>query len=171
MKYNLLLTGKPGIGKTTIIIRLVEILKDKLRIGGFYTYELRKNNIRTGFMIRTLDGKEALLASKSFKSNYKVGKYSVNIKAIDNVMVPSILESLEKDLIIIDEIGKMELFSENFKTAVLKALAKRKVLGTIMLKSNEFVSKIKARNDVKVILVNEKNRDSLAEEIIKEISP
>jgi len=161
---NILLTGNPRVGKTTIIKKVVENLKD---VGGFYTEEIREG-YRKGFRIITLDGKEGILAHMDIKSRYRVGKYGVNIEDLENIAVKSVEEGLDRDIIVIDEIGKMELFSEKFRNILEKALDKGKVLGTIMKKSNYFADKVKNRKDVKVLLVEESNRDMLVEEI-KEI--
>jgi len=161
---NILLTGNPRVGKTTIIKKVVENLKD---VGGFYTEEIR-DGYRKGFRIITLDGKEGILAHMDIKNRYRVGKYGVNIEDLENVAVKSMEKGLDRDIIVIDEIGKMELFSEKFRNTLEKALDTRKVLGTIMKKSNYFADKVKNRKDVKVLLVEESNRDVLVEEI-KEI--
>ena len=158
---NILLTGKPRIGKTTIIKKVVEDLKD---VGGFYTEEI-KNGFRKGFRIINLNGKRGVLAHIDIKNRYRVGKYGVNIKDLEDIAVKSVEESLDRDIIVIDEIGKMELFSEKFRDTLEKALDTGKVLGTIMKKSNYFADKIKNRKDVKILLVEESNRDILVEEI------
>jgi len=161
---NILLTGNPRVGKTTIIKKVVENLRD---VGGFYTEEIGEG-YRKGFRIITLDGKEGILAHMDIKSRYRVGKYGVNIEDLENIAVKSVEKGLDRDIIVIDEIGKMELFSEKFRNTLEKALDTGKVLGTIMKKSNYFADKVKNRKDVKVLLVEESNRDVLVEEI-KEI--
>ncbi len=161
---NILLTGNPRVGKTTIIKKVVRDLKD---VGGFYTEEIR-DGYRKGFRIITLDGKEGILARMDIKSRHRVGKYGVNIEDLENIAVKSVEKCLDRDIIVIDEIGKMELFSEKFRNTLEKALDTGKVLGTIMKKSNYFADKVKNRKDVKVLLVEESNRDMLVEEI-KEI--
>ncbi len=158
---NILLTGSPGIGKTTIITQVVEDCEDA---GGFYTEEIR-DRYRKGFKIVTLDGKEGILAHVDIKNRYTVGEYGVNLKDLDNVAVKSVEESLDKDIIVIDEIGKMELYSEKFRDVLERALDTGNVLGTIMGKNNYFTKKIKEREDVEIISVDEDNRDTLAKEI------
>ncbi|RLI90982.1 MAG: AAA family ATPase [Candidatus Altiarchaeales archaeon] len=164
MRKNILLTGRPGIGKTTIIKRVLDRID--LSAGGFYTQEIREHGIRTGFKIITLDGNEGLLAHTELNTRFRVGRYFVNIDDIDEIAVQSILDSLDRDLIIIDEIGRMELFSEKFKEAVILALETKRVLGTIMRWSNIFTDSIKARDDTDVIDVNLENRDSLVDMIV-----
>ena len=165
MVKNVFITGLPGCGKTSLI---KEILKElRLNAGGFYTQEIREGGIRKGFKIITLDSKEGILAHVNVKSPYRVSKYKVNIKDLEEIGVNSIFEALKKNKIcIIDELGKMELYSEKFKKVVLAALdSKNKVLGTIMLKPNPFCDRIKKRADIKFFYLTSENREEIKEEI------
>jgi len=182
MIKNIFITGLPGSGKTSL---LIEILKElNLDAGGFYTQEIRENNIRKGFKIITLDGREGILAHQNIKSPYKVSKYEVNLKDLEEIGVKSILNSLKENKItIIDEVAKMELFSEKFKKAVIASLnSKNKILGTIMLKPNPFCNEIKKRLqptylilprlrrellDTKIFYLTRENRDKIKSEIEK----
>jgi len=144
--------------------------KTKLRrAGGFYTSEIREKGVRKGFKITTLDGKERILAHQNFKSPYRVSKYGVNIKDLEEIGVKSILNALsENKIIVIDEIAKIEMFSEKFKKVTLNALdSKNKVLGAIMLKPNPFCDKIKQRSDTKVFYLTKENRQKIKKEIKK----
>jgi nucleoside-triphosphatase len=165
MVKNIFITGKPSCGKTTLIIEILEELK--LKVGGFYTKEIREKGVRKGFKIISLDRKEGILAHVSIKSPYKVSKYGVNVKDLEEIGVKSILNAQkENKIIVIDEIGKMELFSEEFKKAVLKALeSKNKVLGTIKMTKDSFTDKIKKRKDVKIFYLQKENREKVKEEI------
>ncbi|MFQ6049421.1 MAG: NTPase [Candidatus Paceibacterales bacterium] len=178
MTKNILITGKPGCGKTTLIM---EILKElgagppkfcttKLRrAGGFYTSEIRERGIRKGFKIITLDGREGILAHVDIESPHRVSKYKVNIKDLEEIGVRSILDSLkENEIIVIDEVAKMEMFSKKFKEAVKTALdSKNKVLATIMLAPNPFCEKIKKRLDTKILYLTRENREKIKRETIK----
>ncbi|MEA1993802.1 MAG: NTPase [Euryarchaeota archaeon] len=163
---NILLAGNPGIGKTTIIKKVISDIENA---GGFYTEEIR-NKYRKGFRIVTLAGEKGILAHVDIGGRYTVGKYGVNLKDLDGIAVKSVEESLDKDLIVIDEIGKMELYSRNFKEVVDRALNTEKVLGTIMSKNNYFIKKIKNRDDTKIVIVDKHNRNSLVEKIKKLIT-
>jgi nucleoside-triphosphatase len=177
MIKNILVTGFPGCGKTSLI---KEILKElKIPAKGFFTEEIRKGGERIGFKIVTLSGKEGILAEKGFKSPYRVSKYGVVLKDLEEIGVKEIEEGLKGDfLIVVDEIGKMELFSEKFREVILKALdSKNKILGTIMftpyrihsgagLKENPFCDKIKQRNDTKVFYLTRENREKVKKEIL-----
>ncbi len=161
-----LLTGSPGTGKTTVIKQA--IAKTKIKAGGFYTEEVRSSGIRQGFRIVTLDGQNAILAHVDIPGRYRVSKYGVDISNLDNVGVAAIHRAIieESDLIVIDEIGKMELFSPRFKDAVLTAIdSGKKVLGTIMLSPHPFADEIKRHPKVKVIEITRANHDQLLREI------
>ncbi len=162
---NILITGKPGVGKTTLIMKLIEELD--LNAGGFYTQEMRIAGKRVGFKIITLDGEESILAHVDIKSPYRVSKYGVNLEGLEKVGVEAIWKALdENDVIVIDEIGKMELFSQRFKEAVNAALNSEKiVLATILLASNPYTDKIKRRKDVKLFYLTQENREKVREEI------
>lgn len=165
---NIFISGEPRSGKTTL---LKEIIKDlNLGAGGFYTSEIKKDGKRVGFEIRSLGGKKGMLAHKDFESPYKVGSYKVNIKDLEEIGVNSILKSLKEDkVIVIDEIGKMEMKSSKFKQAILAALdSKNKVLGTIKLTPDSFTDKIRKRKDVKIFYLTKENREEVKKEIIKD---
>ena len=115
-----LLTGGPGVGKTTIIKRALE--RARISAGGFFTEEIRAVGVRQGFRIVTLDGESATLSHTDIGSPYRVGKYGVDIEALERVGVAAIREAVRQhELVVIDEIGKMELFSSVFKEAVEEA--------------------------------------------------
>lgn len=166
MKKNILLTGKPKTGKTFIIKKLI---KDLNNAGGFYTEAIYENNKRTGFKIVTLDKQEATLAHQDLTTGYKVSKYNVDIKNLENIGVNSILKTLKeknKDIIIIDEIGKMEVLSLKFQDAVLKALdSQKRVVGVITEANLPFIREIKRRNDIEIVEATIDNRDRLADSI------
>ncbi len=166
---NYLLTGHPGVGKTTIIKKLIEKLK--LSAGGFYTEEIREDNKRMGFAIATLSGFKGVLAHRNFKSRYKVGQYGVGVYTLNRIGVKEIQMCLmEKKIIVIDEIGKMELLSPQFQEVVEKALdADNPVLGTITLARHPFAQKVKDRDDVKIIEVTGENRDQVLKTLTKEL--
>jgi nucleoside-triphosphatase THEP1 len=166
---NILVTGPPRTGKTTLISTIIS--EFNVGVIGFLTTEIRENNIRTGFMIETCSGIKKILASKkNLDSKYRVGRYGVYLDNL-NFIVNKLEEEIDKELpklIVIDEIGKMELFSQSFKDFVMSALNQKKVLGTIMLKDNDFTKKIKLRSDTKIFEINLQNREKITNSI-KEI--
>lgn len=164
---NILLTGAPGCGKTTVVMKVLERLKG-IKAGGFYTEEIRKKGERVGFKIRSLDGRESILAHVDFKSPHKVSKYKVSIENLDNVGADALIKAKrDANLIVIDEIGKMELFSDLVKLSILEAISSpKKVLATIKEKGDPFVDVLKERADTEVLEITKENRDKLPETII-----
>ena len=167
---NILLEGRPGSGKTTLVKKLIERLSDR-KLGGFYTEEIRKSGSRAGFTIRTLDGREAVLAHVDFTNADRVGKYGVDVRAFENLAVPALKQAAAgADCIIIDEIGKMELFSEPFKMAVKASLfLDIPVIATIMSHAHPFADEIRMRPDVKRIMVTREEEGFLVVEILEEL--
>ena len=163
----ILLTGKPRVGKTTIIKDVVRRLPGQT--GGFYTEEMREHGRRQGFKIVTLDGQEGILAHVDIKSRMRVSKYGVNLADLETIGVTAIREAIaHKDFVIIDEIGKMELFSQAFKDAVGEAVhSDRPILGTITLASHPWADSIKALPQVTVIEVTKANRDKIAQQVLE----
>jgi len=166
MGKTILLTGRPRVGKTTIIKDVVERLPGQA--GGFYTEEMRERGRRQGFKIVTLDGREGVLAHVGIKSRMRVSKYGVNLADLEGIGVTAIREALaQKDYVVIDEIGKMELFSQAFKDAVWAAVHSHKpVLGTITLASHPWADSVKALPQVTVIEVTQANRDKIAQQVL-----
>src|SRR5438094_663305 len=118
---KVLLTGRPGCGKTTLIKRVVNNLAR--RAGGFYTEEMRQYGARVGFKIVTLDGNEAVFAHVDFKTPERVGKYGLDLSALEAVGVESVREAARRQrIVVIDEIGPMEIRSPIFREAVNEAL-------------------------------------------------
>ncbi len=169
-KFNILITGKPGVGKTSLLIKIIKQLN--LKMTGFITKEIREKKRRMGFKITTLDYKEYLLASKQGKkSNEKVGSYNVYIENLELALleIEKELKKNKHDIIIIDEIGKMELFSKSFQKFVEKHLNEKRVVATIMLRDNPFTKRLKKRSDTKIFEVTRANRDSIKKDIITSI--
>ncbi len=168
-KKNILITGLPGSGKTTLLRKVSEELKH-LHPVGFFTSEIREDNTRKGFELRSLDGKKRLLAHVDITSPHRVGKYKVDVKGFEAFLetIPFLGPSV--GLIIIDEIGKMECFSELFRKLVEQALDSDKVvLASIALKGDSFIERIKKRDDIQLVELVESRRETLVEEIVRKI--
>jgi nucleoside-triphosphatase len=165
MKPVYLLTGQPGTGKTSLIKEAVADMKGKA--GGFYTEEIRSQGIRQGFRLVTLDGSTAVLSHLYFQSPYRVSKYGVDVESLDRVGVAAINQAIQEcDLVVIDEIGKMELFSTKFREAILKILkSSEKLLGTIMLSPNPCADAIKRQPQVNLVTVTRTNHQQVMEEL------
>jgi nucleoside-triphosphatase len=170
IKKNILITGLPGIGKTTLIKKLSAELISYQPVG-FYTEEIRKEGIRKGFELIGLDGRKGLFAHDvDIKSPYRVGRYNVDIKSFDDFLDSIPFFELFTGFIIIDEIGKMECLSKKFRKLLVDVLDSEKlVVATIALKGGGLIEKIKKRNDIKLLEMKLGNRESLAEEILKEV--
>jgi nucleoside-triphosphatase len=157
---NILITGAPGVGKTTLIRTLIA---DCPTATGFYTEEIREDHKRVGFAIKTLQGKSGILAHVTIHGPHRVSRYGVNVSHIKDICIPSM--DLTGYPIVIDEIGKMELVSTPFRKQVLKALDTCKVLATIMERSHPFTDAIKKREDTQLYSVTRQNREHLCDEL------
>ncbi|CAG0932816.1 nucleoside-triphosphatase [Thermoflexales bacterium] len=171
MGHTLILTGRSGIGKTTIIKAVIAQLGD--RAGGFYTEEILGPGGRKGFRLITLDGQSAVIAHIDFKSRSQVGRYDVKVDVIDNLGAGAIRAAIDHNpIVIIDEIGKMELFSSQFQSAVLKAVSSSKVvLATAMLDNHPWLLALKSLPQVTVWEVNKPNRTRLVEQVLAWLPP
>ena len=157
MKQVYLLTGRPGTGKTSLIKQVITQVKGKA--GGFYTEEIRSQGVRQGFRLVTLDGEEVILAHVNIHSPYRVSKYGVDINSLEQVGVPALRKAAQQcDLVVIDEIGKMELFSSHFREAVSQMVDSGvRILGTVMLNPNPWADAIKRKPQVNLITVTRDN--------------
>lgn len=162
---NILLTGQPGVGKTTLIMKILEELS--LKAKGFFTEEIREKGVRKGFKIRTLDGQEGILAHVDSTSPKRVGKYGVNVEEFEHIGVRALEEALEQESpVVIDEIGKMELYSERFREILLKVLDRSPlVIATIGQQRDSFIEQVRSRADVAVLVVTPENRESLVDKV------
>jgi nucleoside-triphosphatase len=171
---NLLLTGRPGIGKTTLINESVRRIRETgIKIGGISTREIRSRGIRKGFMIRDIEsGREAIMASTDFKKGPNIGRYRVDISALTEVGVTAIHTAIEEaEVIVIDEIGPMELLSPEMSKIILRAIESAKpVLGVIHWKMRERLTHaILSNPKTKVVEVRHDNRDSLVSKIVDDV--
>jgi len=166
---NILFTGVPGIGKSTIIEKIVQRINRSKT--GFYTREMRASGRRVGFTITTLDGERGTLAHIDIPGHMRVGRYGVNLPDIDLIAVPSMVPENDNTVVVVDEIGKMECFSELFRQTLIKVMdSTNTIVGSISLKGDAFIGAVKKRPDTLLISVNKKNRDDLVEEFFARMS-
>jgi nucleoside-triphosphatase len=165
-RRSLLLTGPPGGGKTTVVRRVADGLADR-RICGFVTEEIRVKGERQGFRLETFDGRSAVLAHVSNRSGPRVGKYGVNVPALEGVVEAALDPKAGADFYLVDEIGRMECLSEKFIAAMRRLLDSGKpVVATVARRGAGFIEHVKRRADVEVWQVTRSNRDKLPEKII-----
>jgi nucleoside-triphosphatase len=157
---NLLITGRPGIGKTTAVECVVARLPADAATG-FYTREERARGVRRGFAIHTLDGRTATLARVGRGGGPTVGRYHVQVESLDAVAVPTLGPRPGVRLIVVDEIGRMECLSARFCDAVRAALDSGiAVLGTVARQGDGFIAEVRRRPDVTLLEMTAANRDS-----------
>ncbi len=168
MARTLLIAGRSGIGKSTLIKTLAEQLKG--RAGGFYTEEISGPGGRKGFRIVTFANRSTVVAHVDFKSRSKIGRYGVNPAAIDRVGAKMILQSIESfPIVLIDEIGPLQLFSSKFQNAVLKAIGSpAQVIATVALADDlPWVDALKRLPGVTTWELTFKNRNKMPAEVLQ----
>lgn len=158
------------MGKTTLVKNCLTQLKH-LKTAGFYTEEIRESRIRKGFELVDLQGRRGLLSHIRIKSPFRVGKYGVDVVSFDAFLDTVDFFNPQTDLVVIDEIGKMECFSEKFSSLMRKILdSDLRVVATIARKGGGLITEIKSRNDTRSFELTLENRDRLASEIVRAIT-
>lgn len=163
----LLITGVPGCGKTTIVKEVAAALAAK-RIRGFVTGELRACGRRVGFEISTFAGEKRLLAHLDIDSRHRVGRYGVDVDALDAIVEVALGLDDAADVYLVDEIGKMECFSSKFCTAVRNLLdSGQPLVATVGLRGGGFIAEVKNRDDVEIWTVTNANRSEMPRQIMR----
>lgn len=166
LKHVLLLTGRPGVGKTMVIRRVAESLSG-WRLSGFYTEEIRVGGQRQGFRAVTFDGSDRIMAYVDIRSAHRVGKYKVDISVIDELATSTLALKPGVDLYLADEIGRMECLSQTFVVAMRRLLTSQSVVvATIAQKGGGFIAEVKQRSDVELWEVTQANRDELPKRVL-----
>jgi nucleoside-triphosphatase len=166
---RLLLTGPPQCGKTTVVRRVAERFPG--RAAGFYTWEVREGGRRVGFEIVTLDGEVAWLSHVDFPGPNRVGKYGVDLEGLHRVGLAAMEPVSGVDLIVVDEVGKMECLSPRFVEAMERLWsAPVPLLITVAEKGGGYITRIKDKPGARLITVTPANRDSLPARILAMLS-
>ncbi|MFF0752889.1 NTPase [Streptomyces sp. NPDC004267] len=164
MPTRILLEGRPGVGKTTCVRRLAALLRTR-DVAGFTTEEIRQAGARVGFALETLAGERAVLAHTGFPGPTRVGRYGVDLSVMERLALPAVQPTAApRWLVLIDELGRMELGCTPFRDAV-QALFDTSVdvVATVHARHDPFTDALKQRPDVEVIHLTPANRDGLPE--------
>jgi nucleoside-triphosphatase len=166
---RLLIEARPGAGKTTALSRLAERLDDAgAALSGFLTGEIRSGRRRAGFEIETFGGERGLLAHVDIKGPPRVGRYGVDLEEFERLALPAL--EAKADVVLIDELGKMELASERFREAVQSLFeGDVPIVATVHTFRHPFTDALKRRRDVSTIKLTAANRDGLPEELAAQL--
>jgi nucleoside-triphosphatase len=165
---RLLLEGRPGIGKTTLSRRLVTLLQRAgVPVGGFTTAELRTGGRREGFVVEAVSGAQEVLAHVDLPGPPRVGRYGVDLAAFERVALPALRTPRTGGLVVVDELGKMELASAPFRGAVMELLDRDvAVVATVHQARHQFTDALRRRPGIRVVRVTEATRDALPEQLM-----
>jgi len=177
MTSRIFLTGRPGIGKTTVVLETIKLLsRSGIRIGGMVSFEVRESGVRVGFRVKDIStGLEGWLAHVSFTSGPRIGRYRVSIEEFESVGVKAILDALNDDsieVVVVDEIGPMELLSRRFRDTIYRLLDSNKnILGTIHYRCEDpLARRIRSMSGVEVLEVTFDNRNKLPSALYDRLS-
>ncbi|MGW2559168.1 NTPase [Streptomyces sp. NPDC001514] len=172
---RILLEGRPGVGKTTAVRRLAALLRTRTLVG-FTTQEVRQDAARVGFELETLDGRRAVLAHVGFPGPPRVGRYGVDLRVMDELALSALAPLSEhptpEHLVLIDELGRMELFSSAFREVVGTLFTTDvDVVATVHAHHDPFTDSLKRRPGIELVQVTPQNRDRLPEELAARLGP
>jgi nucleoside-triphosphatase len=173
---RILLEGRPGIGKTTVARRLVEQLRAHgIPLRGFVTEEVREKGSRVGFEVASLLGapgeeRRGVLAHVDRRGPPRVGRYGVDIPAFEALVLPELERPGAGEVVIIDELGKMELASARFREAVGALFeADVSIVATVHVYRHPFTEALKGRPEADVVRVTHGNRDELPQRLLERL--
>ncbi|HEX2233985.1 MAG TPA: nucleoside-triphosphatase [Thermoleophilaceae bacterium] len=168
---RLLIEARPGAGKTTAFRRLAGLLRDSgAAVAGFTTEEIRQSGKRVGFSVESIGGEAATLAHVDLPGPPRVSRYGVDLEAFERVALPS-LEAPPGAVVLIDELGKMELASERFRAAVEDLFESELPLAaTVQVARHPFTVALRARAGVEVVRLTAANRDDLPRQLAERLT-
>jgi nucleoside-triphosphatase len=166
---KILLEGRPGIGKTTVVDRLAALMREAgVPLSGFVTREIRQAKRRRGFSIETLDGNRGTLAHVELQGPPRVGKYGVDLAILERIGIPALRAPESGGVVIVDELGKMELALEGFRDAMTRICAGPAALvATVQVAHHPFTDALKRRPGIETLQVTHRTRDYLPEHLAK----
>jgi nucleoside-triphosphatase THEP1 len=165
---NILVTGAPATGKTTLMRRVLEGLPKRMAVRGFYTQEIRGRKGRTGFRLVGSNNDERVFAHVNIQSDVRVGRYGIDVHGFEAFLAGLDLLNPNAELVFVDEIGKMECYSRQFRKLVEELLnAPRAFVATVGQKAGEFPRTVQKRDDALVMHLTPDNRDRLPEEVLR----
>ena len=165
---RLLLEGRPGIGKSTLARRLLALLQQAgVPVAGFTTAELRTGGRREGFVVEAVSGARGILAHVDLPGPPRVGRYGVELATFERVALPALRAPRIGGVVVVDELGKMELASAAFRAAVTELFGRDvAVVATVHLGHHRFTDALKRRPDIRVVQVTDGTRDALPEQLM-----
>lgn len=165
----LLLMGKARVGKSSIAKSLLLELGERLAMG-LYTEEIVENGERVGFNMVNHRGEVKIIAHINFSTDIKVARYCVDINGVDEIMLPIIEEAINEvddRVLILDEIGFMQLSSPSIRSACLKLLdSKKRIIATTTNKSDAWIDNYKSHQNIKVIEITMDNRVDIKKDLL-----
>jgi nucleoside-triphosphatase len=169
-RTKVLLEGAPGVGKTTVVMRLVRALcAEGTSVVGFFTEEIRERGRRVGFAVVEIGGARGVLAHVDHESPVRVGRYGVDVDTFERIALPALARP--RGVLVVDEVGKMELSSRAFSEAIVDAFRfDRPAVATVHRFGHPTSDELKARPDVEVIRVTRRNRDGLAADLASRLT-
>jgi nucleoside-triphosphatase THEP1 len=168
---KLFLTGDPGCGKTTVLRRVIDRLRGGVEMSGFLTEEFLKSGRRKGFRGVTLSGQEFLLADRDLDSPMRVGPYGVSLEGLDTIGLDSLRPDPQTRLLVLDEVGKMESFSEPFRERVQELLDDpTPLLATVAVHGVGFPKRVRQDSRITLVRMRRRGRDAMVGEILRHLS-
>jgi nucleoside-triphosphatase len=170
MPSRLLLEGRPGSGKTTAARAVTALLRQAgTEVAGIVTAEVRDGSRRVGFTIEDIRGGTSVLAHVDFDGPPRVDRYRVDLEALETIGIPALAGPC--GVLVIDELGKMELASDRFRQAVREAFDRQHaILATVQPRRHPFVQELERLGEVERIRLTRTNRDRLPEELANRLA-